>query len=328
MVAQIDKDFYKLSKRKTLIRLACYLFEGRPVTTKGRWFNPFVFLVYHLLNVLPNNGGVKSPIFVVGTGRSGTTILGVTLGMHRDVAFLNEPKALWSHLVSGEDLIGSYDSAAANYYINPDEIEESVVGKANRILGNFLRVLRTERVVDKYPELIFRIEVVKKLYPDSKFIFLYRNGWDTCQSIKRWSERLGVLDNGQKHDWWGVDNRKWKALQQVVKNDPDLSVYQSEIAQYTDHVAMAAVEWILTMRAGMSAVESHPDDFFALKYEDYISDEGLRGELLGFCGLPPDSNYEAYCRSTLKPPASVDKMRLPKEIEGAFLGTMEKLGYE
>ena len=99
MVAQIDSNFIRLSWKKAYTRYLSYAFyEGRPLTTKGRWINPLIFFLYRVQQYSPFVRKVKQPIFILGTGRSGTTILGVTLAMHRAVGFLNEPKALWSHL--------------------------------------------------------------------------------------------------------------------------------------------------------------------------------------------------------------------------------------
>ena len=39
--------------------------------------------------------GISRPTFIVGCGRSGTTVLGTALSKHKDVTFLNEPRHLW-----------------------------------------------------------------------------------------------------------------------------------------------------------------------------------------------------------------------------------------
>ena len=81
--------------------------------------------------------------------------------------------------------------------------------------------------------------------------FSSRNGWDTCHSIATWSERLGVQVNGEKHDWWGVNDRKWTLLvEQLIKTDPAFSEIADEIKNFERHLDRAAVEWIVTMREG------------------------------------------------------------------------------
>ena len=67
------------------------------------------------------NGPKNHPIFIVGTGRSGTTILGKILSVHKQVAFLNEPKALWFFANKEDDLIGSYSKSKGRYHFNEND---------------------------------------------------------------------------------------------------------------------------------------------------------------------------------------------------------------
>ena len=175
MVAQIDKRYISISLKKTYTRLLSYaLYEGRPLTTKGQWVNPFIFLLFKIQSALPFAKAVKKPVFILGTGRSGTTILGVTLSIHKHVGFLNEPKALWSFIYDHEDIIGSYQSFPGYYRLNAENVTDEVTRKAQKVFGHYLRFGFAYRLVDKYPELIFRTDFVKKIFPDAKFLFLFR----------------------------------------------------------------------------------------------------------------------------------------------------------
>ena len=145
---------------KALTRLMSYaFFEGRPVTTKGRWINPLVFSI--LKAATTNNSGYKSvekPIFILGTGRSGTTILGIVLSMHREVGYLNEPKAIWHLIHPHEDIIGNYSQTDAKYRLTGEEATDEMRQRALQMFGAYLTVTRSQRLVDKYPELIFRVD--------------------------------------------------------------------------------------------------------------------------------------------------------------------------
>ena len=244
MIAQINPLYIKTRPTKVLTRLMSYaFFEGRPVTTKGRWINPLVFSI--LKRVAANNSKykpVKKPIFILGTGRSGTTILGIVLSMHRDVGYLNEPKAMWHLIHPHEDIIGNYSQNHAKYRLTAEDATDDMRQCATQMFGAYLTTTRSERLVDKYPELIFRTDFVRALFPDARFVFLVRNGWDTCHSIATWSKRLGVHINGEKHDWWGVEDRKWHLLvEQLVKTDPALSEIANEVKHFERHLDRAAV---------------------------------------------------------------------------------------
>lgn len=329
MVAQVDKNFIALSLKKTCARLLSYaLYEGRPLTTKGRWINPLIFILFRFQSLLPFGKRVNKPIFILGVGRSGTTILGVTMGMHKDVGFLNEPKALWSYVFEREDLVGSYNDNKALYRLYAEDADRSVVKKAHRLYGWFLRLSCASRIVDKYPELIFRTGFVSEIFPDARYLFLYRNGHDTCDSIRQWSKRLGVVDNGETHDWWGKDDRKWLLLcEQIVANDDFLGQYLDDIRKYSDHVHRAAIEWIVTMKEGLRLMEEFPDSVMGVKYEDYVSSNAERDKVLLFCNLAKDKLFENYCSRTLHKRESHLDFNLPVMISEEFNRVMQRLGY-
>jgi hypothetical protein len=330
MVAQIDSRFTKLSFKKSYTRFLSYvLYEGRPITTKGRWINPLVFSLYRLQSILPFAKNVQKPIFILGTGRSGTTILGVTLAMHNEVAFLNEPKAFWSFLYDQEDLIGSYNNKIGNYRLSESDVSIEMIKKAKMIYGNYLRIGLATRIVDKYPELIFRTDFVSAIFPDALFLFLYRDGRDTCHSIRLWSERLGTIDKNELHDWWGRNDRKWKLLcDQIVAGDDALGSYVDEIKKYENHTYRAAIEWIVTMKEGMKLLHAKPERVMGVKYEDYVASVEERNNVLKFCGLAPDEKYEQYCMSVLKAPKAKPELDLPPIIQNEFMVVMHSLGYE
>ena len=331
MIAQINPLYIKTRPMKVLKRLVSYaFFEGRPVTTKGRWINPLVFSL--LKRFAENNNRYKSvekPIFILGTGRSGTTILGIVLSMHREVGYLNEPKAMWHLIHPHEDIIGNYSQAEAKYRLTAEDATNEMRQRAAQMFGAYLKATRSKRLVDKYPELIFRVDFVRAIFPDARFIFLVRNGWDTCHSIATWSKRLGVHINDEKHDWWGVNDRKWRLLvEQLVKTDSVFSQTADEIKKFDRHLDRAAVEWILTMREGLHLMQTSPDDIHLVRFEDLTSqpDETLL-TLCDFCELPTDATFREYARQTLRPVPAKEPFDMHPKIALLFHDTMRKVGY-
>lgn len=184
------------------------MFEARPLTTLGRWINPLVFADFALLKRMPQLMRVKAPVLIRGTGRSVTTVLGVGLSMHREVGFLNESKAICAALMPNDDLIGSYHRGPARYRPEAQDASPEVVLAARRIFGGHLRFCGARRVVDSYPEMIFRAGYIRAIFPDARFLFVSRSGAATCTSMRSWSERHGTEVAGESHDWCGFRRSK------------------------------------------------------------------------------------------------------------------------
>ncbi|MDE0316739.1 MAG: sulfotransferase [Candidatus Poribacteria bacterium] len=331
MIAQINSEYITTRPTKALTRLISYaFFEGRPVTTKGRWINPVVFsLLKKAASSSKRFTSVEKPVFILGTGRSGTTVLGIVLSMHRDVGFLNEPKAMWHLIHPHEDIIGNYSLSHAKYRLNAEDATDEMCQRAAQMFGAYLSVTGSKRLVDKYPELIFRVDFVRALFPDARFIFLVRNGWDTCHSIANWSKRLGVQVNGEKHDWWGVEDRKWKLIiDQLVTTDADLKNIVEDVKNLDRHLDRASVEWVITMREGLHLIKNFTDSTYKIHFEELTSKpEETLSPLCEFCELPTDSAFLNYAQQTLKPLPPREPFDLHPKIAPIFYDTMTRLGY-
>ena len=165
MIAQLSKDYIKTRPTKAISRLISYFFfEGKPIATKGQFINPFLFILYRIITAFPNSKKITMPIFIIGMGRSGTTILGKILSLHPDIGFLNEPKAMWYYANNEDDLIGSYTAKDARYILGTENVNNEITNKIHKLYAFYLRAIFSKRVLDKYPEMIFRIPFLKKYF--------------------------------------------------------------------------------------------------------------------------------------------------------------------
>ena len=314
MIAQLDHEYISARPAKMISRIVSYaMFEGRPLTTSGRWINPLVFSHFYLEKRLPRLKQVEKPMFIIGTGRSGTTLIGIILSMHRDVGYLNEPKALWHAIHPKEDIIGNYSEGEAKYRLHATDADTQCIEAAHKLFGAYLRVVGARRVVDKYQELGFRVPFVRAIFPDAKFILVTRNGHDTAVSIENWSKRKGKENNGKIYDWWGKNGRKWKFLvEQVVADDPDLGPLAEILRYMTDQRAMGLVEWIVSMREGLAMIKQFPKDILLLRYEDLTADPDRKlKELLRFCELPDDKIFTRYALGKIRSHSGHKHVRVP-----------------
>lgn len=331
MIAQLDKEQIRLRPSRAIARIISHiLLQGRPLTTKGRWLNNFLLLQFAIVKKLPQIKTVQKPIFILGTGRSGTTILGKLLSLHPHVCFLNEPKAMWHAIHPAEDLIGSYSRGPASYRLREKDATQTIINATHRLYGYALAITHSRRVLDKYPELIFRIPFIKTIFPDAKLLFLVRNGWDTCQSIDTWSQNEAISVNQEQHDWWGANQRKWKLLlRDVVSTHPVLGKRLDKIQNFRRQIDMGAVEWIVTMQEGLNQLANYPQDMLQLHYEQLISEpQKSLVQLLDFCDLPKDQLLLKYAQQTLRANSTKKPVTLHPAIAQQFEEIMDQLGYE
>jgi sulfotransferase family protein len=330
MIAQLDGDYIKTRPTKALSRVVAHLLlQGRPLTTSMRWLNPILMAQYGLVKRLPMVRKVHAPVFVLGTGRSGTTVLGKILGMHRDMLFLNEPKALWHSACRLDDVMGSYQLGEASYTLDSKDADTVTAKHIRKLYSYALLITGSGRVLDKYPEMIFRVPFVRSIFPDAKLLFLIRNGYDALRSIATWSGRAGRQTPGGMEDWWGLDGRKWRLLvRDVVAKDEGLADRAEAIAGLTRHEDRAAVEWVVTMRTGLRLMEEQSGLLHEVRYESLCGDpEAVLRGLCDTCDLRDDPKFLAYAKRTLSRVPARTATELDPVIHDVFKDTMRRLDY-
>lgn len=331
MIAQLSKAYIQSKPTKAISRLISYFFfEGRPLSTKGQYINPFLLFFYKIIQFFPPLKKINKPIYIIGMGRSGTTVLGRILSLHSDLGFLNEPKAMWYFSNNKDDIIGSYTDAHGNYCMNSMDATKSVKNKIRKLYAFYLRTIFTKRVLDKYPEMIFRTEYIKEIYPDAKFIFIYRNGLDAATSSTEWSEKnADVISNIETHDWWGKNNRKWELLiNDVAKNDQRLNSEKDALLKLNNHLDKSTIEWILTMNKGYELMQTNDPSIMPVKYEDLTNQpERVLSDIFSFCELENEKKVIDFAKKILIPNKSKELFNIPKPFDSHFNYLMQKFGY-
>ncbi|MEN8219477.1 MAG: sulfotransferase [Pseudomonadota bacterium] len=332
MISQLDKNYIYARPSKVISRIIAHaMFEGRPLTTKARWINRFVFAQYALVKHIPQLKKVEKPIYILGTGRSGSTILGKVLSLHPSVTFLNEPKALWHSAYPNEDVLGNFEERkAARFRLTSDDASIEVSQRVHRFYGYALALTGGRRILDKHGELIFRIEFLKKIFPNAKFLLLRRNGWDTIQSMATWSRRNTCKIGTDIHDWWGVNRRKFLLLvEDIAKDIPSLNSNIEAISSLESQEDMAAVEWITTMRTISQLTSSSMYNVYQVKFEEFTqSPVEVLKNILDYCELEHNKALLTYANKVVKPLPSKGKVELNKFVMPAFEEMMIKMNYK
>lgn len=330
MVAQIDKTYKRFGPARILRRIFCYLLEGRPLLTRGRAFNPCVKAFLRLFSGFFADAGVDRPIFILGMGRSGTTFLGNALSVHPDAAYLNEPKLMWSMALPEDDLVGSYSSGPARYRMD----EGCITAHGRRAIRSMYALCSSltfsPRIVDKYPEMIFRLPLLAGVFPDAKFIAIVRSGHNVMKSVTSWNKRNEVLDENNKESWWGLNDRKWKLIcDELIAHHPYFSVYADAVRSISSDGDRSAIEWILTMEEIVSRAEQMGDKLCVVRYEDLmVNPRETVSRIMRFCELADDGSVIDYVESEMDFSADVASDNLPDYIRIPFYRMIEHFGYQ
>lgn len=123
---------------------------------------------------------VEEPVFIIGSPRSGTTILGEVLDLHPAVKHWFEPYFVWDR----------------DFRLNKNDVREvndatpAVTNRIRKRFEYFRRKSGCRFVLDKAPRNSLRIPFLRQVFPRARFIHIYRDGRDCTLSIHReWLKR-------------------------------------------------------------------------------------------------------------------------------------------
>lgn len=110
-------------------------------------------------------------IIIVGAPRSGTTMLGKIFSSSSNVCYVEEPNVIWRYR--------NWGRLGHEQFSKSDATE-----KSKNYIRNFFSKFPGV-VVEKTPANALRLDFVKEIFPEAKFIFIYRKPHDVVNSMKR-----------------------------------------------------------------------------------------------------------------------------------------------
>jgi hypothetical protein len=242
---------------------------------------------------------IEAPIFIVGTGRCGSTFLHRILARHPETGWLstfNEvlPSQTWLSAFSNlyrSPLPERLRHARAfpkpfecyrfwEYYLpgfsrrdrplTPEDVPDQGIFPVRRAVSQVLRAQRRARFVGKVTGWS-RIGYLNRIFPDARFIVLKREHRAVVSSWAQagWLDVTSDLDS--EHWQWGEVPARYRHLWQELGGGPTLS---------------AAVKVQLDLDDIERNVQQVPDRCLELRFEELISRprESLRAAT-EFCGL-------------------------------------------
>ena len=262
---------------------------------------------------------LRRPIFIVGCGRSGTTILGDTLAVNTSVTYLSEHRQLWADAYPATDV---WSERARERGGRLDLTESVCTPERNRrLMVNFYcETFATgrPRLVEKLPINSFRLPFINATFPDALFVHLLRNGLEVARSI----ERMPVEDR-----WYGHDDYKWRLLEE----------YAGRSERYRDLLALCdtvrrqgLLEWRMSVETAVNFLDTLPAErHVSLTYEELLDRpvEVVR-RIEEFAGLAPSKAVHSFATANLKRRSPKIDVTHLSDVEERLAGDlMRHLGY-
>jgi hypothetical protein len=303
---------------------------------------------------------VDSPfVFIVGSPRSGTTILGEVLDHHPAVAQWYEPYFVWDR----------HFRLASDDQRDADDATPLVADGIRSAFAGYRRARGAEIVVDKSPRNCLKIPFVRAIFPEARFIFLLRDGRDTILSIHReWLKRRKILldpEGGRRWRDVGGVVRSWLKRQPLWTHRLEAALFEmgsprdwlrgrflhrsrwggrigwgprfrgwEALIDRLPLLAFNAVQWSRCVEPMLSHWGSIPADrLFVMRYEQFTEDpSGVLGEIFGFLRLDIPRGFMERIPKIRSGNSSKWKVAFGAEdlqlIEPVIAEPMRRLGYD
>lgn len=253
---------------------------------------------------------LNQPIFIVGAGRSGSSVFANTLAKHPDIAFLTifshrYPHKAWLNRsllrlldVPGCERFFMADvlklSEAYGFWAAQDPgfrrpmrdlMSSDVTEAARRALRNSLSRLLTSRRERFMAKLTGwpRIGYLNEVFPDATFIHLVRDGRNVATSFLKLTNWRG---------WEGPTHWRFGPLPPELEKEWERSD--------RSFVVLAGLHWRLILDAVEAAREYLPHDrFVEVRYEDFVRQPiQTYRRVVDQCGLEWNRRFEKSVRRT------------------------------
>jgi len=116
---------------------------------------------------------LRRPIVVIGSARSGTTVLAELLAQHPDVHYEEEPRLTWR---IGND--------RKSDLLRPEDARPDVIREIRERFADRVRSAGKTRLLEKTPSNALRLAFIDAVMPDAVFIHILRDGVEASLSIR------------------------------------------------------------------------------------------------------------------------------------------------
>ncbi len=210
------------------------------------------------------------PVFLIGCGRSGTTITGTTLGKHPSITYLNERRDLW-HQAYPEFDIWSGQFKGPKLIATASDNDKTKTELLMKLLHKEQVLNSGSVLLEKLPINNFRLEFIQKAFPQAKYIYLHRNGIEVAKSIEQ---------KTLTKKWFGQDSAKWQLLKKLSDS---LDISNENLTNYEK----ALLEWRFSLQFSEAFFSKlNTSNFYSLSYQSFLENPKQQIEnIYTFLGL-------------------------------------------
>ena len=187
---------------------------------------------------------MAAPFFIVGSARSGTTLLRLMLNAHPEVAVPPESRFITEFhgtpasksanafvgALSRHKMFATWDLPITAVVAEIGELDEPTY--ADLVAATFRAYARAHGKTtwgDKTPRYVERIDLISGLWPDARFIHLIRDGRDVALSYA--DVRFGPKTVGRAARLWATRVRAGRAAGRVLPRERYLEVRYEELVE-------------------------------------------------------------------------------------------------